>query len=344
LEGWKEYLKYFLFFIILAGIALGGMQVLKSSFKTKYPVMVVVSQSMVPTLGVGDFIIVGLIEDFEDVVAESMPEGEMIVFLRPGSTNEYIVHRAVDKFFMNGEWQFVTKGDHNNVQDSRPVSETRVMGKVVGKIPVLGYFPLFIKTSRGFLFVAGLMALVFFADYLMPEKRVEKAGGRFPLLSLIPFAVAPIVLLLFMTMPDTHLEYEIFALGAWYVGCLIAPFAFDDDDMGLMFWLYHFVLVMIPLANDMVWWITRITPSNWWLVSGSTVPITWLLLQETPQYYQAFNMFALLTLPGCVLFLLLMAAKRRGFQPLISLSGRIRGSVTVIPDTEDSDIVPSDVE
>ncbi|MCW3989910.1 MAG: signal peptidase I [Candidatus Bathyarchaeota archaeon] len=324
MEGWKEYLKYFLFFIILAGIALGGMQVLKSSFKTKYPVMVVVSQSMVPTLGVGDFIIVGRIEDFEDVVAESMPEGEIIVFLRPGSTNEYIVHRAVDKFFMNGEWQFVTKGDHNNVQDSRPVSETRVMGKVVGKIPVLGYFPLFIKTSRGFLFVAGLMALVFFADYLMPEKRVEKAGGRFPLLSLIPFAVAPIVLLLFMTMPDTHLEYEIFALGAWYVGCLIAPFAFDDDDMGLMFWLYHFVLVMIPLANDMVWWITRITPSNWWLVSGSTVPITWLLQKESPFFFEAFNKLALLLVPGCLLFLALTALKRRGVGGLTMLSARLR--------------------
>ena len=90
MEGWKEYLKYFFFFIILAGIALGGMQVLKSSFKTKYPIMVVVSQSMVPTLGVGDFILVGQIEVFEDVVAESMPEGEIIVFLRPGSTNEAI--------------------------------------------------------------------------------------------------------------------------------------------------------------------------------------------------------------------------------------------------------------
>ncbi len=324
MEGWKEYLKYFLFFIVLAGIALGGMQVLKSSFNTKYPIMVVVSQSMVPTLGVGDFILVGQIDDFEEVVAESMPEGEIIVFLRPGSTNEYIVHRAVEKYFMNGEWQYVTKGDNNNVQDSRPVSETRVVGKVVGKIPVLGYFPLFIKTSRGFIFVAGLMALVFFADFLLPEKRVEKAGGRFPFLSLIPFSVAPIVLVLFMTRPDNHLEYEMFALGAWYVGCLIGPIAFDDDDMGMMFWLYHFVLVMIPLANDMVWWMTRITPSNWWLVSGSTVPITWLLQRESPFFFEAFNRLALLLVPGCLGFLVLTALKRRGVAPLTEFSARLR--------------------
>ncbi len=324
MEGWKEYLKYFLFFIVLAGIALGGMQVLKSSFKTKYPIMVVVSQSMVPTLGVGDFILVGQIEDFENVVAESMPEGEIIVFLRPGSTNEYIVHRAVDKYLMNGEWQFVTKGDNNSGQDGRPVSETRVVGKVVGKIPVLGYFPLFIKTSRGFLFVAGLMALVFFADYLMPERRVEKDGGRFPFLSLIPFAVAPIVLLLFVTMPDTHLEYEMFALGAWYVGCLIGPLAFEDDDMGLMFWLYHFVLVMIPLANDMVWWMTGITPSGWWRVSGSTVPITWLLQKESSYFFEAFNRLAILVVPGCLLLLVLTALKRRGVGAVTVFSAKLR--------------------
>ncbi len=210
------------------------------------------------------------------------------------------------------------------MQDSRPVSETSVMGKVVGKIPVLGYFPLFIKTSRGFLFVAGLMALVFFADYLMPEKRVEKAGGSFPFLSLIPFAVAPIVLVLFMTMPDAHLEYEMFALGAWYVGCLIAPFAFDDDDMGMMFWLYHFVLVMIPMANDMVWLMTGITPSEWWQVSGSTVPITWLLQKESAFFFQAFNKLALLLVPGCILFLVLTALKRRDVGGLTVLSAKLR--------------------
>ena len=195
------------------------MQVLKASFKTKYPIMVVVSQSMVPTLGVGDFILVGQIKNFEDIKAEPIPEGEILVFLRPGTTNEYIVHRAIDKFYMNDQWQFVTKGDNNNVQDSRPVSETRVMGKVVGKIPVLGYFPLFIKTSRGFLFVAGLMAIVFFADNLMPEKRIVRAEGTFPILSLIPFAIAPIVLLSFLIIPDTHLESEIIALASWYIGC-----------------------------------------------------------------------------------------------------------------------------
>ncbi|MBQ03304.1 signal peptidase I [Candidatus Bathyarchaeota archaeon] len=324
MEGWKEYLKYIIFFVILAGLALGGMQFLKSNLKTKYPIMVVVSQSMVPTLGVGDFILVEKIDDFEAVVAESMPEGEILVFLRSSSTNEYIVHRAVDKFFLNGAWQYVTKGDNNKVQDRRSVSETRVVGKVIGRIPVLGYFPLFIKTSRGFLLITGLMALVFFADFFLPEMRIKKAGGHFPFLSLIPFLIAPLTLALFMTRPDNHLEYERFALAAWYIGCLVAPLAFDDDDMGMMLWLYHFVLVMIPLINDMVWWMTQITPSNWWRVSGSTVPLTWLFRGETPFFFEAFNRITLLLVPGCLLFFVITALKRRGVFPLTEISARLR--------------------
>ncbi|MQY82904.1 signal peptidase I [archaeon] len=343
-ETLREYAKYFLFFIFLAIVAFGGIFVLKSTLRTEYPVMVVVSQSMIPTLGVGDFILVGQIQDFDEVEAGPPPEGDILVFSRSYSSDEYIVHRAVRKVELNGEWFFATKGDHNTVEDSQPVSEDNVIGKVVGRFPIMGYFPLFIKTTRGFGLVAVLMILIFFADYIMPIKRAEKIGGAFRWWTLIPFLSSPLIIVVLLNWPDRHLELELLALAVWYLGCVVTPLAFEDDDMGLMFWLYHFVLTMIPLGCDLVWKMTGLTPSLWWNTRGSIVPITWLLLQESQQYYQAFNLFALLTLPGCVLFLLLMAAKRRGFQPLISLSRWIRGYVAVLPDTEDSDIVYSDVE
>ena len=325
-DGWKEIARYFVFFIVLAGAAFGGIYVLKSTLKTQYPVMVVVSESMIPTLGVGDFIVVDHIEDFGAVVAEPEPEGDILVFLRPSFSDEYIVHRAVEKSSRNGEWRFVTKGDHNMVEDGQPVREGNVMGRVVGRIPILGYFPLFIKTSKGFGLVAGLMALVFFADYIMPDKRSGSTGGRFPWLSLVPFLACPLVYLTFYYVPDSHIQYEIIALALWYVGCLVAPFAFEDDDMGLMFWLYHFVLSVIPLGCDIVWRTTGITPSNWWYAQGSTVPITWLLQRETYMFHQSFNQFAMLLLPGAAIFLLTMMAKRRGIQPLVKMSRWIRSS------------------
>ena len=323
-DGLKEYLKYFAFFIVIAIVAFGGIQVLKASLKTQYPVMVVVSESMIPTLGVGDFILVGRIQDFDDVVAEPQPEGDILVFLKPGTSDEYIVHRAVEKTNNNGEWYFVTKGDNNAVQDGRPVKESNVMGKVIGNIPILGYFPMLIKTSRGLITVVGLMGIVFFADYIMPDKREERTGGKFPWLTILPFIIAPLVFIFFSFMPDNRLDLELAALAAWYLGCLIAPIAFEDDDMGLMFWLYHFVLTMIPLGCDLVWWMTGITPSEWWYVEGSTVPITFLLQRETPMFIEAFEQFAILLLPGCALFFIITMLKRRGFEPIITLSRWIR--------------------
>ena len=323
-DGLKEYLKYFAFFIVIAIVAFGGIQVLKASLKTQYPVMVVVSESMIPTLGVGDFILVGQIQDFDDVVAEPQPEGDILVFLKPGTSDEYIVHRAVEKTNNNGEWYFVTKGDNNAVQDGRPVKESNIMGRVIGNIPILGYFPMLIKTSRGLITVVGLMGIVFFADYIMPDKREERTGGKFPWLTILPFIVAPLVFIFFSFMPDNRLDLELAALAAWYVGCLIAPMAFEDDDMGLMFWLYHFVLTMIPLGCDLVWWMTGITPSEWWYVEGSTVPITFLLQRETPMFIEAFEQFAILLLPGCALFFIITMLKRRGFESIMTLSRWIR--------------------
>lgn len=311
-------------------MAFGGIQLLKSTLKTKYPIMVVVSRSMVPTLGVGDYIVVDHVDDFDDVVAAPQPEGDILVFLRPHSSDEYIVHRAVNKLLRDGEWWFVTKGDNNAVEDSQPVREQNVVGKVVARVPILGYFPLFIKTSRGFALVAGLMVLVFFADYIMPKKTVNESGGRFPWPSLIPFFMSPLIFVAFWFVPNFNYRLEILALASWYTGCLIAPIAFEDDDMGFMFWLYHFVLTMIPLGCDLVRWMTGITPSMWWNDAGSTVPITWLLQKETSLYYLAFNRFALLLLPGCALFLLMMMMKRRGIPPFVKLSRWVRRTPTPI--------------
>jgi signal peptidase len=324
-DGLIEYAKYFTFFVVLAVALFGGVHVLKLTLKTQYPIMVVVSGSMVPTLEVGDFILVDHIDEFGDVVAAPNPEGDIIVFLRSTSSDEYIVHRAVEKFNRSGIRWFVTKGDHNPVEDAQPVKEGNVMGKVIYRVPVLGYFPLLIKTSRGFILVAGLMAIVFFADYLMPDKRNARPGGRFPWLMLIPFMLGPLVCLAFWFVSDFHKELELLTLASWYVGCLLAPFAFDDDDAGLMFWLYHFVLIMIPLGCDLVRWITWITPSLWWEGEASTMPITWLLQKETAMFHQAFNKLALLLIPGCVLFLSVMAVKRRGVQQLTTLNKRMRG-------------------
>jgi len=74
-------MKYLITIALILGLLFGGTSILQVILGTKYPIMVVVSQSMVPTLGVGDYIIVGR-ANVTQLVAAPQPRGDIIVFRR----------------------------------------------------------------------------------------------------------------------------------------------------------------------------------------------------------------------------------------------------------------------
>jgi len=140
---------------------------------------VITSQSMAPTLDVGDLVIRGD-KDAEDIKADE--EDGDIVILR-GATYFYengfdplfwgnldgdipIIHRAIDKKKIDGKWYFKTKGDNNMVADGGYtfknkskdydyivieyndseviyICETEVLGIVIFTIPYIGYLNLY---------------------------------------------------------------------------------------------------------------------------------------------------------------------------------------------------------
>ena len=325
-DGTKEILRYGATFIVLIGVFYGGMYVLRNTLGTDNPMMVVISQSMVPTLGVGDFIFIEAIEDFDEVVAAPMPEGDILVFIRPGFEDEYIVHRAIGRHDEEDEWFYTTKGDNNMFPDGVPVPERLVIGRVINRMPVVGYFSLFIKTMKGFAMVAALMLIAFFYDDLLPKKDRGKQVGKTPWLSLAPFSVAILAIInIFFNPSKDNSMIEFVALFAWYIGSVLLPLAAVDDDMGIMVWLYHLVLLMIPIACDLVWYTMHITPSNWWNFQGSIVPVTWLLMEESATFNRAFKTIMLYLLPGIMMFLVLMYLKRRGVEPFRGISYRLQG-------------------
>jgi signal peptidase len=324
-DGTKELLKYGATFIILLGIFYGGTFVMRRTLGTDNPMMVVISQSMIPTLGVGDFIFIQHINSFNDIVAAPEPQGDILVFIRPGFTDEYIVHRAIARVNTSNGWVYTTKGDNNAFPDGVPVPQSMVIGKVVNHIPILGYFSLFIKTMKGFIMVAIFMVIAFFYDYVLPKIREGAPKGKFNLLTLTPFAVAMIIIGVIYIDPMNVEGLEYVALAAWYIGCITLPLGVNDDDMGLMVWLYHLVLLMIPIACDLVWWTTQITPSLWWNFQGSIVPVTWLLLEESATFNRAFWIILMYLLPGAVLFLLTLYLKRKGVEPFNRISHALRG-------------------
>ena len=112
---------------------------------TKAPVVVIVGGSMRPTLEHGDLVVI------KGVPATNIHRGDIIAFghtieYEQGNTTAiwpftvYTVHRVVNiRSLANGTILFTTKGDNNRIIDARPVPDLRVQGRVIHRIPYLGY-------------------------------------------------------------------------------------------------------------------------------------------------------------------------------------------------------------
>lgn len=166
--------------LIILATFLGGIVAfwfgLRTYLRTEYPLLAVASGSMVPTLNVGDLIVVQGGLNPEDIVA-AYGTGDIIVFHSPRDHEELIVHRAVDKFENEGVWYFKTKGDHNSNVDPWPkggVPEDDVVGKVVWSIPYLGHIPLFIRTPTGMLVIVILIIVLILLEFVIPSAKEEK--------------------------------------------------------------------------------------------------------------------------------------------------------------------------
>lgn len=105
---------------------------LPAVLSTRSPLMVVVSESMVPNLSVGDIIIVR---------GQDAYELSDIVVYRTPSYSKPIVHRIIG--VKNG--YYITKGDHNNFADPGTIAPkegiraSSIQGKVILVVPKLGY-------------------------------------------------------------------------------------------------------------------------------------------------------------------------------------------------------------
>ena len=97
----------------------------------RYYVVAVATGSMVPTINVGDVV---LLE--QNVAYEDMDVGDILVYRYE---NRVIVHRIERVVQDQDKYYFYTKGDANNAVDNYVIYEDMVLGIVRGKIPFVGY-------------------------------------------------------------------------------------------------------------------------------------------------------------------------------------------------------------
>jgi len=156
----NDYVKTALLVLIIIISVFAFWFGLRAALATDFPLCGVASESMVPTLQVGDLIIVQGVSDARNIKAafKNAPDpGDIIVFYNPRGNkdpNDLIVHRAVDKISRNGTWYFKTQGDANPGPDPKEVPEDYLVGKVVFfRIPIVGFITFLMRTPAAIIVV-----------------------------------------------------------------------------------------------------------------------------------------------------------------------------------------------
>lgn len=103
----------------------------------------VLSGSMEPELHTGSLVVTRPASPGEIQV------DDIITFHDYSSESDTITHRVI-RVWENNPIYFQTKGDANSVPDPFTVASKNLIGVVCFKLPVIGYFILFLKTPVGF--------------------------------------------------------------------------------------------------------------------------------------------------------------------------------------------------
>ncbi len=148
-----------LLIIILFAATYGGVDVLRLALHSDSPLMVVSSGSMIPTLNVGDIIIVRGVDPHVVTVRT------IIIFHSPYEWDMPIVHRVIAVLNDGGQLSFETKGDNNQVQDGWKVPAANLIGVYVMKIPYLGLISLELRGPLGVTLIILLVALIIAVEY-----------------------------------------------------------------------------------------------------------------------------------------------------------------------------------
>lgn len=111
-----------------------------------YGAYVIISQSMEPTIHVQDAIVIKREEEYKI--------GDVCTYLSkdPRYYGIMITHRIIGTDINpNGEKVYILKGDNNYSADQLAVSNSQIYGKVVMRIPKIGYIQYFLSTAYGWI-------------------------------------------------------------------------------------------------------------------------------------------------------------------------------------------------
>ncbi len=126
--------------------------------KDLFSAYTIVSPSMVPAINVLDVVVTMRVNDPEDLEV-----GDIITFISTDYrySGILVTHRIYDiEKTSNGEYLFTTKGDNNNTQDSTRISYDEIYGKVIFRIPKIGYIQYYLSSILGWIVIIVVPAIM----------------------------------------------------------------------------------------------------------------------------------------------------------------------------------------
>lgn len=138
------------FFIVLGLVIAFSMIPFKNNFK----ILSVMSGSMEPAIKTGNLVFIK--------PSAAYDQGEIISFHpNDAKTEKEIVTHRIDSVENSINHKFyITKGDANNAPDPQRISEDKIVGKYIFRVPLLGYLFGFIKTIPGLVLIIIIPATI----------------------------------------------------------------------------------------------------------------------------------------------------------------------------------------
>ncbi len=135
---------------------------------------VVLTGSMVPEILVKDVVLT------KKVDASELEVGDIITFLSSDKRFEGITvtHRIIDKYYdpTSESYSFRTQGDANAIADTSLAQDYNILGKVIFKIPKLGYIKEFLATKGGWIIAILVPSLLVLSYDIM--KLIKMMGKK----------------------------------------------------------------------------------------------------------------------------------------------------------------------
>jgi signal peptidase len=175
LRAWRTALSAGLFVIVM-GLAAA---VIGIPFATHSVALSVLTGSMAPTYPTGTLVIV------RPIGPTNIRIGDPITYQMESGRPELITHRVIAiSSSSNGDINYTTQGDSNDLPDANPVVADQVMGRVWYSIPYLGYVNTAVGVNRAWLTPLLAVTLVLFAGHLVTSGLMDAArtrrAGRLP--------------------------------------------------------------------------------------------------------------------------------------------------------------------